>query len=261
MWFVIQVLRGTVMEYPISAQERRNLLAECGQILRKVQGAVSSDTAEEPLRKLAALKKLYEEHLPILPLSRCPFTGQVLYRSIDPYGIDGYWWDYHNPVRLLTFLPSMFLSFTGALQLLGPVEETEFLCIPGPGVPFVIPDMLSGTSVKAVIYQLKIGTHTGYPLLYFADSASAGIPPVNDWGTDHWNYSDLTGGIHWNTSVDMEDEYDFDLVPYLKSRNLLWISPDDRTMTLHSGLSGCPYVDLKGEKMIQRIQYGKVWTS
>ena len=259
------------MDYPVSEQERRSLLAECGRMIQQAQDAKKSSTgrpavgrngpAEEILRKIAALKTLYREHLPVLPLSRCPFTGQVLYRSIDPYGIDGYWWDYHNTVRLLTVLPSTFLSFTGALQVSGPVEDTAFLCIPGPGMPFVIPEVLSGENVKAVIFSLKIGSHTGYPIVYFADPVPQGVERVNDWGTDHWKFSDLYGGVHWNESVDFEDEYDFDLVPYLQSGRLQWISPDDSTMSLRSGLAGCPYADMEGERRIQRIRHGKVWTS
>jgi hypothetical protein len=259
------------MDYPISTQERRNLLTECGQMIRLAQdteqgktaraAGIPKEAADDILRKIAILKTQYRDHLPVLPLSRCPFTGQVLYRSIDLYGIDGYWWDYHNPIRLLTFMPSTFLSFTGALGLSGPVEETAFLCSPGPGVPFVIPKLLSGEKVKAVIFSLKIGPHTGYPIVYFANPGPQGIEPLNDWGTDHWKYCDLYGGLHWNESVDIEDEHDFNLDPYLRSGQLLWISPGDRTMTFRSGLVGCPYVDLKGERRIQRIQYGKVWTT
>ena len=259
------------MHYPVNVQERRELLAECGQLLRQVQrvkgGSVAQMAGTSPggtdalLQKAASLKTLYRNHLPVLPLSRCPFTGQVMYRSIDPYGIDGYWWDYHNPVRSLTFLPSTFFSFTGAMQLVQPVEETDFLCCAGPGVPFVIPHLLTTEKIKAVLYSLKIGPHTGYPVVYFADPAPQGIEPVNDWGTDHWKYLDFSGGIHWNESFDDEEEYDFDLVPYLRSGRLLWINPDDRTMSLCSGLAGCPYADLKGERRTQRIQYGKVWTT
>jgi hypothetical protein len=259
------------MNYPISAGQRSSLLAECGQILQQLEEQGGDDKGNTPgmvtdiasrlYPDIANLRQLYRDHLPVLPLSRCPFTGQVLYHSIDMYGLDGFWWDFHNPIRLLTFLPSTLFSFTGALQPGGSVERTTFLCRPGPGIPFVIPELIGTDGVKAVLSSLKIGPHTGFPILYFADPLPPGIEPSNDWGADHWERIDSHGTVYWNESVDLEEEYDFDLVPYLRSGKLLWIRPDDRTMTLQSGLVGCPYVDLEGERRIQRIQYGKVWTS
>lgn len=259
------------MDYPISAEQRTTLLAEHEEILQQINEQDGRDSASSSdynpnkvsalYNNLAELRQQYRLHLPVLPLSRCPFTGQVVYHSIDTYGLDGFWWDYHDPIRLLTYLPSALFSFSGALQLDGPVEKIRFLCRPGPGIPFVVPELIGADGVKAVINSLRIGSHTGYPVLYFADPVPPGIEPLNDWGADHWKRVDTRGSVHWNESVDIEDEYDFDLVPYLRSGKLLWISPDDRTMSLRSGLVGCPYVDLKGERRIQRIQYGKVWTS
>jgi hypothetical protein len=259
------------MDYPISAGQRSSLLAACEELLRQINQEGSMNSASSPDRSakeasalysnLADLRQQYRLHLPVLPLSRCPFTGQVVYHSLDPLGLDGFFWDFHDPIRFPTYLPSPLFSFSGALQLGNPVEKTRFLCLPGPGIPFVIPEFMGADGVKAVIYSLRIGSHTGYPILYFTDPVPPGIEPVNDWGADHWKRVDVFGTVHWNESVDFEDEYDFDLVPYIRSKKLLWISPGDRTMTLRSGTDGCPYVDLKGERRIQRIQDGKVWTT
>lgn len=258
------------MDYPISADQRISLLAACEEILRQIDresGSCASSSGNSVQRvaalysNLASLRQQYRLHLPVIPLSRCPFSGQVVYQSIDPYGLDGFWWDYHDPVRLPVFLPSSLFSFSGALQLGCPVEPARFLCRPGPGVPYVVPELIKADSVRAVLSSLGIGPHTGYPLLYFADPVPPGIEPVNDWGTDHWDRTDRYGSAHGNESVELEDEYDFDLVPHIASGKLLWISPGDTTMTLRSGLAGCPYVNLEGEQRIQRIQWGKVWTS
>lgn len=259
------------MDYPINAAERRSLLAACDEMMVQIrnEGKTGADVMPGPgapeisdrYRELANLLHQYRLHLPVLPVSRCPFTGQVVYHSIDPYGLDGYWWDYHHPIRSLTFLPSTLFSFSGALKLGGTVERTRFLCLPGPGVPFVIPELLRPEGMKAVIWSLPVGSHTGYPILYFADGFPPDIEPVNDWGAGHWRRINPWGSVRWNESPDVEEAYDFDLVPYIRSGRLLWIDPGDRTMTLRSGPGGCPYIDMKGERKIQRIQNGKVWTS
>jgi len=259
------------MDYPISKGQRNSLLAACEDLLRQIEKSGSTDLGRSLdscvkesaalYNSLADLRNQYRLHLPVLPLSRCPCTGQVVYHSIDPYGLDGFWWDYHDPIRLYRFLPSTLFSFSGALRLNGPVEMTRFLCRPGPGIPFIIPELIEADGIKAVISSQGIGSHTGYPILYFADPVPTGIEPVNDWGADHWKRIDIFGSFHWNESVDFEDEYDFNLGPYLRSGRLLWIRPGDSTMSLRSGVADCPYADMKGERRIQRIQNEKVWTS
>jgi len=212
-------------------------------------------------RTLAAMRGDYEAHVPVLPLSRCPFTGRVVYHSIDPYGIDGLWWSYEAPVRPVESLPSRYLAFSGSMKLVSPIENSPFLCKPGPGSPFVHPGILHNESVKAVISTLPIGNHRGFPVFYFADPVQKGMGVTNDWGMSFWQHRDTDGTPQWMSVTENEREYDFHLEPWVTSGKLLWIAPGDRTMTIRTGMTACPFTGLGGEEKNQRIQYGKVWTS
>lgn len=213
------------------------------------------------MRTLAAMRAEYEAHVPVLPLSRCPFTGRVVYHSIDPYGIDGLWWSYESPVRPVESLPSRYLAFSGAMKIVPPAEFSPFLCKPGPGSPFVLPRILNNEKVKAVISTLPVGNHRGFPVFYFADPVQENTGVTNDWGMSFWQQYDPAGTPGWKSVQEKESDNDFNLEPWIRSEKLLWIAPDDRAMTLRTGLADCPYTGLGGEEKNQRIQYGKIWTS
>jgi len=221
----------------------------------------ASATPDDVMRRLAEMRAEYEAHVPVLPLSRCPFTGRAVYHSIDPYGIDGLWWSYESPVRPVESLPSRYLAFSGSMKLVLPFENSPFLCKPGPGSPFVQPRILHNERVKAVISTLPIGNHRGFPVFYFADPVQKGMGVTNDWGMSFWQHHDPDGTPQWMSVTENEREYDFNLKPWVTSGKLLWIAPGDRTMTLRTGLKDCPFTGLGGEEKNQRIQYGKVWTS
>ena len=213
------------------------------------------------LRTLAAMRAEYETRVPVLPLSRCPFTGRVVYHSIDPYGIDGLWWSYESPVRPVESLPSRYLAFSGAMKIMPPAEYSPFLCKPGPGSPFVLPRILNNEKVKAVISIIPVGNHRGFPVFYFADPVQESMGVTNDWGMSFWQQYDPAGTPGWKSVLENEADNDFNLKPWIRSGKLLWIAPDDRAMTLRTGLADCPYTGLSGEEKNQRIQYGKIWTS
>lgn len=224
------------------------------------RGESVNGESEDPMRTLAAMRADYEARVPVLPLSRCPFTGRVVYHSIDPYGIDGLWWSYDSPVRPVESLPSRYLAFSGSMKLVLPFEHSPFLCKPGPGSPFVLPRILHNERVKAVISTLLIGNHRGFPVFYFADPVQNGMGVTNDWGMSFWQHHDPDGTLQWMSVTENEGEYDFNLEPWVTSGKLLWIAPGDRTMTIRTGLKDCPFTGLGGEEKNQRVQYGKVWT-
>jgi hypothetical protein len=226
-----------------------------------VQGGASPTEQGDLLHTLAAMQEEYEAHVPVLPLSRCPFTGRVVYHSIDPYGIDGLWWSYESPVRPVESLPSRYLAFSGAMKIVLPVEYSPFVCKPGPGSPFVLPRILKNERVRAVISTLTVGRHRGFPVFYFADPVQGGTGVTNDWGMSFWQQYDPDNTPGWVAVTENEAEYDFDLEPWVLSGKILWIAPGDRTLTLRTGLADCPFTSLGGEEKNQRIQYGKVWTS
>jgi hypothetical protein len=225
------------------------------------QREMQSAEIRDPVRTLAAMREEYEAHVPVLPLSRCPFTGRVVYHSIDSSGVDGLWWNYDAPVRPVESLPSRYLAFSGAMQIERPVEYSPFPCRPGPGRPFVLPRILNNEKVKAVLSMVPIGNHRGFPLFYFADPVEKGVGVTNDWGSAFWQQQDPCGARAWLAVTETEDEYDFALESWVRSGKLLWIAPGDQTMTLRTGMTGCPFTGLGGEEKNQRIQYGKMWTS
>ncbi len=135
------------MNTPFTRDDRRDLLDRYFPAYQRWRDlsfdlSVSRGTGQDPRlpeieqldRTLMGLRDQYRSNLPVLPLSRCPFSSQVLYHSVDPYGIDGLWWNYEAPVRPVETLPSTFHSFTGALHLVEPVEIAPFTGVLGPGV-------------------------------------------------------------------------------------------------------------------------------
>jgi len=259
------------MQAPFTGEERRTLLdryfAEHRQWLDlDFRSATSGGSAGMPASpekdrlaaSLAGLLDQYRRGLPVLPLSRCPFSQQVLYHSLDPYGLDGPWWNYTAPVRPLTYLAPTFHSLAGALTLKGSPEKAPFLCVPGPGVPYVVPELLQNNHIRAVISRIPVGKHEGHLVAYFTDAPEARIPRLNTWGANRWELLDRRGTYMWGESSLPESRLDFDLVRWMEEEKLLWIFPGDRTLGLRSGVKDCPYLAAEGTRRIQRIWNGRV---
>jgi hypothetical protein len=209
-------------------------------------------------RLLSDLRSQYQAGLPFLPVSRCPFSGQVVYHSIDPFGIEGLWWNYSAPVRPMENLPVTFLAITGALRMKGAAANTPFVCVPGPGAPYVLPELLGHKHIAAVVSSLPVGNHTGYVIMYFSDNDRVRVPRPDSWGMDHWELLDRDGAFGWGKGTVGIHEAGFDLVPWLEKKKLFWIRPKDRALALWSGTAGCPYVGLDGTHSVQRVRAGIV---
>jgi len=209
-------------------------------------------------RQLADLRSRYEAGLPFLPVSRCPFSAQVVYHSIDPFGIEGLWWNYTAPVRPMENLPVTFHAITGALRMKGPAGNAPFVCVPGPGVPCVVPGILGDEHITAVLSSLPIGNHTGYVITYFSNSEKACVPRPDSWGMNRWELLDRNGAYQWGEGSTGTHKAGFDLAPWIEKKKLLWIRPKDRTLALQSGTAGCPYLGLDGTRKLQRVRAGIV---
>jgi hypothetical protein len=260
------------MTTPFSLQERQELLGRYFPAYQRWQDidyqlAVAGSTSQPDLtkeydelgRSLMDLRARYQAGLPFLPISRCPFSRQVVYHSLDPFGTDGLWWNYTAPVRPVENLPVTFHGITGALSLNGPPEQAPFLCVPGPGAPYVLPAVLSPDHVKAVVSTIPIGSHTGYAILYFTSREQDPAPRPDSWGMDHWEQLGRSGTFEWGESTPAAQKADFGLAPWIEKEKLLWIRKEDHTLTLKSGTEGCPYLGISGTHGIQRIRAGRVW--
>ena len=211
-------------------------------------------------RRCHALWAEYVEGTPIAALSRCPFTDEILYHSIDTFGLDGLWWKYVAPARRAEILPASTFAVTGAVRLAPTVEEAPFLCLPGPEVPYVIPRMLELPGVVAVISSVAIGNHEGFAMIYFAQPVPVSARRANRWGTGDYWFRDETGAERWSEVVEDEGEFDFDLEPWIEAGSVRWIGPGDTALGLRDTSEDCPYLDLEGRREVLRIQNGRVWT-
>jgi hypothetical protein len=200
----------------------------------------------------------YAESLQPQALSRCPFTGDLLEVPFDADGIDGPWWDYHRPCRPEMSVPPTLLSLTGAMKLAADLGDTPFLVAPGPGTPFVLPRLLDVHGVVAVISQISIGEHVAYPITYWATGGSD-VELPDDWGTDY-HVTDGSEDAGWDSALDDEDSFDFDLAPWFDRGSLRWILPGDTTWTVRTGRAACPYLDLPGVRLLQFVEDGMSWT-
>lgn len=251
---------------PFGEAERRSLLESYFDAFKRKERAelVPTGVEVDPLllaetrRQMAAAAAQYVEAVPILCLSRCPFTHQVFESSIDHFGIDGLWWAYEYSYRpFVEPIPTLF-AWTGALRLGAPVPAWSLKAMVGPEVPFVIPRMLSHPAISAVLSSLAIGPHTGFLIAYYAREAPD-IERVDEWGARHHTLPNPRGGMMSSHSTQDDAQSDYDLEPWIADNRLHWIAPGDPTLTLRVGSEGCPYLNLPGERRRRYIQEGDTW--
>jgi len=258
------------MNTPFTEDERRALLDRYFREYNRWQDldyrlAVSDGNGQEALvseadqlgRDLMDLRDQYRSNLPVLPLSRCPFCSQVLYHSLDTFGIDGLWWNYESPVRPVENLPATFHAITGALFLKDPLENAPFLCVPGPAAPYVIPGILENEHIEAVLSAVPVGRHQGYVITYYTDRPGISLPRPDSWGMNRWEILDSQGIYRWDSGPVFGKSPDFVLDRWISKGKLHWIEPGDRTCLLHEGTDNCPYLASQGIKKIQRIRNGE----
>lgn len=205
-----------------------------------------------------AAEERYRELLPEVPVSRCPFSEDLLTWAMDVIDLDGWYWNIDGPIRRLTDPPNSFLTLTGAMRLHEPITWAPFCAAPGPGVPYVVPRILDRSENIAVIAQLAVGRHIGWPIVYFGDR-DTGIDLENYWGdNDYYRYDSSGKRLGWKTVIPDIRSYDFEIEPWISSGKLRWIAPGDETMTVRQGLPGCPYVGLEGPRRLGFVEEGKV---
>lgn len=218
---------------------------------------------DQVLARRTELRRTYLDLLPSVPVSRCPFGGDVLQRAIDVVDLDGLYWEAERPTRPpVEEAPTSFVGLVGALRLGEPIALAPFLAKPGPEVPYVRPDVLGRPGVGAVVSTLAVGPHTGYPIAYFFDPAHGPVPDdlrMNEWGSERFRVRDGSGTWRWGTELDDESTYDYDLRPWLERGDLQWIAPGDADLVLRQGAQDCPYLDLPGHRAVTRVEEGEVW--
>lgn len=217
---------------------------------------------EQRYSRLKLLSATYIETLSLIPLSRCPFTDATHWQPIDVAGLDGPWWRYEAPLRPEITMPEHHLTFTGSLKLTPPLEYAPFVCMPGPEVPYVVPELLQHPGIKAVLNSVDVGMHEGHVVHYYAEELTEDLPGFNGWGADHYRLPGEDKEGYWRRiENEASEELDFDMGHWIKEGKLLWIEPGDNDLQLRNDLEACPYIDLPGQTTFQYIQYGEVSTS
>jgi hypothetical protein len=156
--------------------ERRGLLEEGTRskaLAERLEDEDDFDAAQDAWDARRAAVQRYLELLPSVPVARCPFSGDVANWPIDTVDLDGWFWNHEAPARYTPPLPAKWLTMTGAMRVREPATSAPFRSEPGPGVPYVVPRILDQPEIVAVIAEIPVGHHTGWPITYFGPR-----PPV-----------------------------------------------------------------------------------
>jgi hypothetical protein len=251
------------MSEPFTRAERDALLARIREIEARIwpgDAGPAPGVAQrsQMLDALYAMQGEYADRLPRVVVSACPFTGAPLMRSIDPFGLDGPWWQKDR-----TFTPAepaappTFRVLLGALDLRGrePAEAGE-LVIPGPGAPFVVPRLLELPEMVAVVSRLELANgDLGYPIAYFSTEEMDPTELHQEWTRAELWYSSSDGDEGWMV---MNDPWDFDLAPWIERGKLRWLRSGDESHRVIGPASGerCPFLDLPGDRLPQFVADG-----
>jgi hypothetical protein len=242
--------------------DRNEIVARYAAIAEQIEEleiAGSRDGIDALRTERFALGEAYRNWLPRMPVSRCPFTAEVLRHSFDAQGLDGMWWSYFDTVRPLEDVPPTFFTLQGALRVSLPVEPTPFLCSPGPGVPYVIPRLLHDNAMRAVLSSFSVGKHIAYLITYFGKPLPR-VRRVNTWARQGFELRDADGNYQWGEAIESPATFDYHLPPWIERGKLAWIAPGDETLTFRSTTADCPYVGLQGTRALQHLEAGNVWT-
>jgi hypothetical protein len=249
-------------ETPMTADERRRLLDAYRGAARKLAYPLMQTLNDEQLAQAVKdqdrLMAEYAERLTHARLSRCPICVTPLEYPIDVDGLDGPYWHIGD---LAAYPPpdacEHFCVLLGAIDFGTRVPAEAAVnkeVLPGPGAPFVVPSILSLPGMKAVVYGFSMPFgDTAYAIAYFSEKPVHGADLHQPWGRRAYQVKNLQGDYEgWTAST---APWDFDLAPHFDSGNLLWIAPNDSTLTLHRGRP-TPYDNASGVRAPQRIGGG-----
>jgi hypothetical protein len=222
---------------------------------------VANDEARsDEERELA--RSAYGVLLPHHVLSICPFTGAEVRMPFDGVEIDGPFWDSMEPVRpdRDAGLPRTLFSLTGGMRL-QEAPHAPFLAIPGPPVPFVVPDLLRAPDVIAVLTAVEVGRHAAFSVGYFAEATIDDALRLNMWGLRSYRYRYDDGTVAQGVSELYDLDNSGDLLPWLDSGKLLWVDGKAEVPMLRSGADQCPFLGWPGSATdVQRVVDGEVTT-
>jgi hypothetical protein len=245
--------------------ERRHLLTEGARLVAQARQLDQEQGYAAAKSAYAAVDEVHVRYLDLLEwvtVARSRDSGELVRWPIDTVDLDGWFWDAEASIRRAPTVPATWLAMNGAMRLTQPVTHAPFMAMPGPAAPFVVPRLLSQPDVTAVIAQVPVGSHLGWPVTYFGPLPADAVLE-NEWGTDHFAIFDDSGIYRGRGETPpWPPSYDFDLAPWLEAGKLLWIAPGDASGTLNEGVPHCPYVGIEGDHGLAFVDQGTVryWT-
>ena len=199
------------------------------------------ESVEQCLEASRSAEQEYFHRLPRPALSCCPVCGKPLYRSFDPYGLDGLWW---KPSASPPEPPSCphFCVLVGAVGYQGKDRRAgKFAVRPGPEVPYVIPRLLEHPGMIAVIGEVTMAPgYLAWPIAYFAESRPAVEDLTAGWAREAFNYLTPLGetGMKY-----CNDPWDFELLPWAERGKIQGCEPGSGNARLSKSTGAdCPYL-------------------
>ncbi|RLB56733.1 MAG: hypothetical protein DRI90_18475 [Deltaproteobacteria bacterium] len=202
----------------------------------------------------------YFDRLPRRVMSACPYCGEALVRSFDPWGFDGLWWGLDAICTWDEPSPcDHFRVLLGATRLNEDELPTDMLMEvqPGPEPPFVVPRLLGLPNMIAVVGELKmLRGGPAYPIVYYSDTEIEPIQLHQEWRRNMlWFPKD--GESQWTYA---NDPWDFELEPYVQADQLRWVlldaGEDPPLVRKASDGETCPFIGLPGEREKQCLSGG-----
>lgn len=255
-----------------TVSRRAPLLSSIDTQVEKVMAAAKNSSGETPaksgenaynkaMKKLSDLYDRYEKSLHKLPLSRCPHTGEVVTFVVDDKGLDGPFWDCTRPIRPAQILPQTVFAYCGAIDCETPDPTILHEMKPGPGQPYLVPRFMQIEGMKAVISSLKIGDYDAFTVFYFHENPPYDAPRINYWGANY-HVAEWQKDCSYTLDIpDLAEDFDFDILPYLKNGSAYWITPNDRDLVLRSTSFDYPFQNLAGRQFPVKCIDGKVLNS
>jgi hypothetical protein len=215
--------------------------------------------AREAYAEMVAIEEEYFRRIPRLPMGACPHCGKPLYRSFDPFGLDGFWWRSDAQPEEPTPCPH-FCVLLGAVNLGEHKPQPDFDVHPGPGAPFLVPRLMAHAGMTAVVSEIPMEHGVmAYPVAYFAPRR----PPVQEltagWARTNFVYTTQLGEHFWRAAEfprkPDDGTWDFALQPWVEKGQLRWCARGSDRTSLATG-GACPFLDLPGVRAPQVIRAG-----
>lgn len=220
---------------------------------------LSAEQSKKERRLQDRLLAEYAARLPAVPLSRCPFCETIVEYVMDPMGLDGPWWFVDKLIDYPTTDEEHFRVLLGAIDFHGrePAEaRVHHTVLPGPGVPYVVPALFDTPDMQAVISTIPLANgDQAYVTAYFSPAPVHGGMLHQPWARGSYEVFDEGGEYEaWTIK---NDQWDFELQPWVDKGVLSWIEPGDDSLTLRRE-GECPFDKLPGVRAQQHIQLGQM---